>query len=55
MRQEAEKVVSDHQAATGIYDWIIYVMHTQDADAGVVPCYIGKSETVGKGSWSTAR
>src|SRR6516162_10987385 len=42
MRQEVEKVVSDHIAATGIYDGIIYVMHTQEADGGVVPCYIGK-------------
>jgi len=50
MRQEAEKVVSDHKAATGIYDGLIYVMHTQEADGGVVPCYIGKSETVGKAS-----
>jgi hypothetical protein len=50
MRQEVEKVVSDHIAATGIYDGIIYVMHTQEADGGVVRCYIGKSETVGKAS-----
>ena len=50
MRQEAEKVVSDHKAATGIYDGIIYVMHTREANGGVVPCYIGKSETVGKAS-----
>ena len=49
-RQEAEKVVSDHRAATGIYDGIIYVMQTRGADGGVVPCYIGKSETVGKAS-----
>ena len=26
------------------------MMHTQEADGGVVPCYIGKSETVGKAS-----
>jgi hypothetical protein len=50
MRQEVEKVVSDHKAATGIYDGIIYMTHTRDADGGVVPCYIGKSETVGKAS-----
>jgi hypothetical protein len=50
MRQEAEKVVSDHKAATGIYDGIIYVMHTRGPDGGVVPRYIGKSETVGKAS-----
>jgi hypothetical protein len=50
MRQETEKVVSDHRATTGIYDGIIYVMHTRGADGGVVPCYIGKSETVGKAS-----
>jgi hypothetical protein len=50
MRQEAEKVVGDHRAATGIYDGLIYLMHTQDADGSVVPRYIGKSETVGKAS-----
>jgi hypothetical protein len=50
MRQEAEKVVSDHKAATGTYDGIVYLMHTRDADGGVVPCYIGKSETVGRAS-----
>jgi hypothetical protein len=50
MRQEADTVVNDHKAATGIYDGIIYIMHTQSADGGVVPCYIGKSETVGKTS-----
>jgi hypothetical protein len=50
MRQEVEKVVGDHQAKTEIYDGIICVMHTRDADGGVVPCYIGKSETVGKTS-----
>ena len=36
MRQEVEKVVGDHQAKTEIYDGIIYVMHTRDADGGVV-------------------
>src|SRR6516165_9069117 len=29
MRQEAEKVVSDHNAPTGLYDGIIYMMHTR--------------------------
>ena len=48
MRQEADKIVNDHKATTGIYDGIIYVMHTRSADGGVVPFYIGKSETVGK-------
>ena len=50
MRQEAEKGVSDHKATTGIYDGIIYIMHTRSADGGVVQCYIGKSETIGKTS-----
>jgi hypothetical protein len=36
MRQEAEKVVSDHKGATGIYDGIVYLMHTRDTDGGVV-------------------
>jgi hypothetical protein len=50
MRQEAKKAIDDHNAATGLYDGIIYMMHTQGTDGGVVPCYIGKSETVGKTS-----
>jgi hypothetical protein len=48
MRQEAKKAIDDHNAATGLYDGIIYMMHTQGSDGGVVPCYIGKSETVGR-------
>jgi len=50
MSQETEKVVSDHQAATRIYDGIIYVMHTRGGDGSVVPRYIGKSETLVKAS-----
>jgi hypothetical protein len=48
MRQEANKVVSDYKAATGVYDGIIYMMHIRSSDSGIVPCYIGKSETAGK-------
>jgi hypothetical protein len=50
MRQEAKKAIDDHNAATGLYDGIIYMMHTRGGDGGVVPYYIGKSETVGKTS-----
>jgi hypothetical protein len=49
MRREVGKVVEDHRTKTAIYDGIIYMMHTKGDDAGVVPFYIGKSETLGKG------
>src|ERR1700756_2218386 len=50
MRQEAKRVIDDHKSAMGLYDGIIYMMHTRGSDGGVVPCYIGKSQTVGKTS-----
>jgi hypothetical protein len=49
MRREAKKVVDDHKANKSVYDGIIYIMHTR-GDGGIVPRYIGKSETVGKTS-----
>ena len=48
MRQEGRKVIDDYKAATGLYDGIIYMMHTRGNDGGVVPCYIGKAETIRK-------
>jgi hypothetical protein len=50
MRREAKKVVDDHKAITRLYDGIIYIMHTRSGDGGIVPCYIGKAETIGKTS-----
>jgi hypothetical protein len=50
MRQEANKVVDDHKAGLGLYDGINYMMHTRENDGGVVPCYIGKAEAIGKTS-----
>ena len=50
MRQEAKKVIDDHKAGTGLYDGIIYMMHTRGSDGGIVPRYIGKAETIGKTS-----
>ncbi len=50
MRKEVAKVVEDHKAATALYDGIIYMMHIKGDDGEVVPCYIGKSETLGKTS-----
>jgi hypothetical protein len=50
MRQEAKRVVDDHKAAIGLYDGIIYMMLTRGSDGGVIPCYIGKAETIGKTS-----
>src|SRR5258708_34202662 len=50
MRKEVAKVVEDHKAATALYDGIIYMMHIKGDDGEVGPCYIGKSETLGKTS-----
>jgi hypothetical protein len=50
MRREAKKIVDDHKNATGLYDGIIYIMHTPATGGVIVPRYIGKSETVGKTS-----
>ena len=50
MRREAQKVVDDHKSNTRVYDGIIYIMHTRGSDGGIVPRYIGKSETLGKTS-----
>ena len=50
MRQEVKRVVDDHKAGIGLYDGIIYMMHTRGSNGGVVPCYIGKAETIGKTS-----
>ena len=50
MRREAKTAAEDHKAAIGLYDGIIYLMHTRGSDGGVVSCYIGKAETVGKTS-----
>src|SRR5258708_8879587 len=50
MRREAKTVVDDHKNNTGLYDGIIYIMHTRTTDGIIVPRYIGKSETVGRTS-----
>jgi hypothetical protein len=50
MRREAKTVVEDHNKNTGLYDGIIYIMHTRSTGGIIVPRYIGKSETVGKTS-----
>jgi hypothetical protein len=50
MRREVKTVVNDHKNNTGLYDGIIYIMHTRTTDGIIVPRYIGKSETMGKTS-----
>jgi hypothetical protein len=39
MRAEAQKAVDDHVAAGGLYDGLIYVMHTRGSEGVVVPRY----------------
>ena len=50
MRQETKKVVDDHKAGTGLYDGIVYMMHTR-GDGGIVPRYIAKAENDRKNFW----
>ena len=50
MRREAKKVADDHAQTAGLFDGIIYIMYTRGTDGGIVPRYIGKSETVGRTS-----
>jgi hypothetical protein len=50
MRREVKILADDHKSGGGLYDGIIYIMHSRANDGGIVPRYIGKSETLGKTS-----
>jgi hypothetical protein len=41
MRQESRKVVDDHNRGNGLYDGIIYIMHTRGTDGVIVPFVLG--------------
>lgn len=46
---ETAKLVDDWTAKGGQFDGIIYMMFMHRPDGGIIPLYIGKSETLGKG------
>ena len=49
VRGECGKLIADWKAKAGAYDGLIYLMATEQ-DGQVVPLYIGKAETLGKGN-----
>lgn len=46
---ETTKLVADWSANTRNFDGIIYMMFLQNADGSIVPLYIGRAETIGRG------
>lgn len=48
--RETDRLVADWQQGRRCYDGLIYIMYRTDQDGRVIPLYIGKAETLGKGS-----
>ena len=48
--RETDRLVGDWQQGGRCYDGLIYMMYRTDQDGRVTPLYIGKAETLGKGS-----
>lgn len=46
---ETSKLVNDWSAKNGMFDGMIYMMFILGPDLGIVPLYIGKAETLGRG------
>jgi len=47
IRRETTLLTEDYYRKEGIYDGLLYMMYTE-SEGGVIPLYIGKSETFGK-------
>jgi hypothetical protein len=47
--KEADILVGDWSQKKHEYDGLIYIMHRRGSDASLVPLYIGKAETFGRG------
>ena len=47
--RETDLLVEDWFRKTHEYDGLIYIMHRRGSDASIVPLYIGKTETIGRG------
>lgn len=47
--RETDRLVADWQQGRRCYDGLIYMMYRTDQDGRVIPLYIGKAETLGKG------
>lgn len=48
--RETDRLVADWQHGRRCYDGLIYMMYRKSSDDRVIPLYIGKAETLGKGS-----
>ena len=51
IRAECAKLIDDWKQKAFAYDGLIYMMLAEEPE-GVVPLYIGKAETIGKGEHS---
>lgn len=47
--KETDILVEDWSRKAHEYDGLIYIMHRRGSDASLVPLYIGKAETIGRG------
>ncbi|QWV96095.1 hypothetical protein KP005_11960 [Geomonas nitrogeniifigens] len=47
--RETDKLVSDWRSGSKEYDGLIYLMYTARREEEIIPLYIGKTETIGKG------
>jgi hypothetical protein len=47
--RETDMLVDDWSQRTGQYDGLIYMMHRRSDVGSLVPLYIGKAETIGRG------
>jgi hypothetical protein len=48
--KEADILTEDWTRKTHEYDGLIYIMHRRGSDGSLVPLYIGKAETFGRGA-----
>jgi hypothetical protein len=48
--EETSKLVDDWKSGRGKYDGLIYLMYTFQDQSEIIPFYIGKAETIGKGN-----
>jgi hypothetical protein len=48
--RETDFLVKDYSQGTHRYEGLIYMMHRRSADGSIIPLYIGKAETIGRGN-----
>ena len=47
--RETDVPIEDWSRKAHEYDGLIYIMHRRDSDGSLLPLYIGKAETLGRG------